>query len=122
MAVDVERIGSKCQSCARHNPTHCNKRKLLLLSAARPLELVAIDIIETFPKRKQHNQHILVITDRHSNIAREIPTSKTTSTHIASHFFGSWFIPYVTPTYLLTKNSVQCIRKLFSTLCTLLGV
>lgn len=81
-----------------------------------------MDIHEPFPEMTQHNQHILVITDRYFKLTRAIYASKSTSTHVENHFFDHCIVPYVILTYLFTDNNVQLDSKLFASLCTLHGI
>lgn len=122
MAANIKRTVSKCQSCACNNPIYLHKRKLHCFPVARPFYFIAMDILKPFSKMTQHNQYILVITDRYSKLTFARPTSKIASTHIESHFFDHWLALYATPTYLLTNNSIQFSSKFFATLFTLLIV
>lgn len=106
MDADVERIVNKFQSRARKNPTNRYKRKLQLFRAAAPLEFVAMDIHGPFPTATQENKYILFVTDRYSEIARAINSSKTTRTHISNLFFDHCLVLYGIHRNLLIENGV----------------
>lgn len=79
-----------------------------------PLELVVKDIIGTFSKTGQGKQSIFVNTDRYSKLARALPKSETTVTHIANVLMDYWPITHDISTYLYTENRTQLARNFFA--------
>lgn len=94
MAVDIDYILSTCPGCAKNNPNHRHRRKLLFFPATGPVEIVAMDIVGPFLKNTQENQYILIISDQYSKLNWAIITFKTTATHIAIFFPRSTAHPF----------------------------
>lgn len=77
------------------------------------MEFVAIDILRTLPKTTNLMQLIVVITDRNTKGAREIPSSKTTMPLVVSICFKHWIIQLRIYGLLLTNNGPQIVCKIF---------
>lgn len=83
----------------------------------RNLEFVAMEIFGPLPKNFWRNQFVLVITDLYS-----MRTSRTTTFHVAKPFMDHWICPFGIPTYLLSDNGPQFLRKFFQSLSSRLGI
>lgn len=92
------------------------------LPAAGPFEFVVIDILLPLPKATADNRHVVIITDWFWERTRAIPTAKKNPTGIETIFLDNWVMTYGIPSYVLTDNGLQFLKKLVTTLCLLLGV
>lgn len=117
MASNVYTLIAKCESCVRNGNRYRHKRPLRLFPAFRRIDFNATDILGRLPKTIQGNQYISVMTDRNFKLARAIPTSSTLSTHKASIFYDHRIVSFDVSTYLLTKNELQFVIILFTTVC-----
>lgn len=73
MASDVHQTVRDYRSCARvWGTVRRHHTKLTLFPAAIPLEFVAMDLFGPLSKTAHWNRHILVITDRYTNVCRAI--------------------------------------------------
>lgn len=121
MAADIDCIICNCTSCARSSTKYRHKRSMHLFSASGSLEFGAMDIVGPLPKTTQGIQHISVISDCYSKLARAVPTSRTTATHVANVSIDHFLISYSISKYELADNGTQFVGKLFATVCALFG-
>lgn len=117
MANELYTTVAQCVSCVKNRNRLRHKRRLQLFMAVGPLDVVAMDILGPLLKTQQGNQYIVMITDKYSKLTRAIPNSKILSTHMSNIFLDHWIIPFGIPSYLLTDNGPQIVRKLFATVC-----
>lgn len=122
MAQDVQQIVAQNNSCVRNGSRHRNKRHLQHFPASRPLEFIAMDILEPLPETMQGNQYVVIITDRYSKLTRAIKTSKTAAAHMANIFLDHWIVSFDISSYLLTDNGTRFRSKFFASICGYLGV
>ena len=123
MASDVYDYVRGCASCARVRGTAAQRQKLLtLFPAAGPLEFVAMDIAGPYPRTRNGNEYVVVLTDRFTKLTRAIPTRTTTASDVASIFIDYWIYSYGVPDYLLTDRGTQFMSKFFELVCSSLGV
>lgn len=57
------------------------------------------------------------MTDRHLKMTKAIPTSKQTTTNVASVFLDHCITLYGIPNHLLANNGLPFLSKIFATLC-----
>lgn len=75
-----------------------------MFPATDPLELISIEILVLLPKTKSGTQYIFLVTDRFSKLAKQIPTTKTTGTAVASIVLENSVSNLCITTKLLTGN------------------
>lgn len=90
---------SNCCKCARTRAGLKIKCYLELLPTSRPLQFVAMEILDPLPKTTTGSQFTVVITDWYTKRTREIPSSKTTAPHVASTFFDKRIVSYRIPAF-----------------------
>lgn len=122
MANDVYAAVAKCKICVGNENKHHRRCRMRQCSAIDPLEFVAMDVLEPLPKTTEGNQHVLLVTDLYYKFTRAMPTSGTTSAHLANLFVNRWVDPFGIPAYLLTDNKPQFEIKFFSSLRGYLGL
>lgn len=57
------------------------------------------------------------MTDRYSNLTREIPMDKKTASIVASSLHDYWIMPYGIQNFVLSDNGPQCVAKSFESVC-----
>lgn len=87
-----------------------------------PLEFITTDILGLLPKMNSGMQYIVVMTEWFSELAKAIPTTKTTKTEVVKIVLEHWVNNFGTPTELLTDNGPQIISNVFTAICTQLGI
>lgn len=78
--------------------------KTSVFPATAPLKTIAIDILNTLLTTRSGNQWIVVMTNRFSKLAREITTTKTTATTVATIFLEHWVSNFGLPVKNPTGN------------------
>lgn len=86
------------------------------LRPIRPLEFKAMGILELLPKTVSGNQFVVIITDIHSILKKEILSAKTTAAQVVTSLLCPWNMPYEIQSYLLTLNGVPVVGKFYSTI------
>lgn len=119
MANEVYATVRNCESDTRMSSSqHKLQLQLELIPTTWPLDFVLMKILVPFPKTKDGNQYLLLITNRYTKLKRATPATKPTAPHVAAIFLVHWTFPYGIPTYLLTYNGPQFVCKLFAALCS----
>lgn len=98
------------------------QKDINLLHAAGPLELVAMDLLGPVPKKYHGNQHVLLMSDRFTNLSRSISLRTINFSVAANAFLDNWNLVYGARRFALTDNSLKFAAKFFDALCALLGV
>lgn len=93
-----------------------------LFPASGPLESIAIKILGPLVKATNGNPFLVILTDQYFKLARAVPTSRKSATHISFLFYDHSIAPYGASAYLLTENGKQFASKLFETICSFLGL
>lgn len=101
--------------CARNGTMSKHKRNLQLFLISGLLEFVAMDLIGLPPKIVKEFQHVVVISNRCSNLIRLIPTARLTTRSAACMFLRVWNIQYGVPTYLPADSGMKFSSKCFYT-------
>lgn len=117
VASDVHEFVFKYEFCRRHRPLQKHQPWWQLFLPCRPLEFVAIVILEPLIKSKQINRFIIVATECYSKLTRALPVPKTTATHVATVVLENYTMPYGIPITIATDNSSQFVSKFFATPC-----
>lgn len=112
-ASDVGSYIEKCESYCRHTCSQKDQRKMQLLSPSKPLELVAIDKLDRFTKKRQENRSVVVMIDHYSKLMGAIPTA---------HLLHWWWRPPPSSIGSIFKGLpiLSCptvIRNLYQNLC-----
>lgn len=66
------------------------------------------------PKSNTSNQSICVMADQNSKVARAVPVSKASSTHMVNIYLDHWITPSGIHNYLLINNGPSFERKFFT--------
>lgn len=93
-----------------------------MLSAKGPPEFFAIGFLKQLPRTADGNQYAVAMTDKNSKLTQSLSSGKTPSASVANVFFVSWIVPNHIPAYFLTNSEIHFTRKLFTTICTMLGL
>lgn len=72
-----------CCKCACNRAEQTCTRHRKLVSAWRPLEFIAMDILRPLPKSTHGNQFVVVMRDPYSKLTCALPTIQTTALHVA---------------------------------------
>lgn len=78
------------QAYAKNRAFLYRKRYLKLFPAKECWELIAMNILDPLPQETTANILIIFITDHHTKLARNIPSSIITAPHVSSIIFDHW--------------------------------
>lgn len=115
MASDMYRVVSTCHSCDKSDTKLKHKSRVQFLLETRPLEVFAMGTFGFLLKTTKGNQPVVIISNRYSKLTRAVHIARIKMTAVACLFFDSWVFPYGIPSYVLTKNGAQFVRKCFGT-------
>lgn len=116
-AIEIYKTVSDCGEYVRYKLSEKRRRSLQLIPIGGPLQFVVMDILNPVQEKLNGKQFVLVLIGRYTKLKRDVPSSKTTDSHIVSLFMDNVVIPYV-PTHVLTDNRNRFISKFFESLCT----
>lgn len=77
--------------------------------ANRPLDYIAMEILNLSQRSTNSNQVVLIMTDRYFKLAGVMPKWTTRATHVVTILYDRWIIPYRIQAYLLAYNSTQFV-------------
>lgn len=104
MVNDVHQVVKDRTSFEKTKGTKYKHRQhLKLFSANGSLDFISIDLLGPLKKTKNCNQHILVITDRYTQLTRAVPMAKITAKKVSEVFIYSWIVPYGIPQYIIYR-------------------
>lgn len=121
-ANDVYITIAECKSCVQNGSLHRHKRPFQLFPTSKPLEFIALDIINPLSEKNQSSQYIFFTTDHYLKLTRAILLFKTLFTHVADVLLDHWMLLFGNLTYLLTDNGSQFVSGFFKHVCRYLGV
>ena len=123
MANDLIEHVRICRTCVQSKGVQGKKQhKTKLFPPKGSVEDIAIDLLGPFPKTKNRNQFIAVITDRYSKLTRAVPMRKTTATLMAAMFLNNWILPYGISNTIFSDNGPQFSAEFWKTICRPMGV
>lgn len=109
-------------TCAWNGSSQNFKRKVQFFLTNGTLEFVTIDIPVLLLRTVSGNQYKIVMICGLLKFILATLTGRTSSSHIASVFLGSWVVPYCKPTKVLAVIGAQFRRRLFAMVRSILGV
>jgi len=114
MLVDVYVFVANCVHCARNSVGKRRKtNNLMTFPPTEPLTDWCMDWLGPLPRTKTGNEHLLVIVDRFSKIARAIPLQRIDAKAIAAALFDHGVAAYGPPSTMLSGNGPQFRSTLF---------
>lgn len=81
----------------------------------KPFQLVALDFIQSLPRSKAGNSHLLVIMDVFSKFCLLFPLRKISASQVCQILEQNWVRRYSAPEYLISDNATTFLSKDFKT-------
>ena len=114
MAMDVYNTVIQCSSCAKERiALRKHSSFLRLFPDQKPLEFIAIEILEPLPRSSSGNRYLLAITYRFSKMVQTAPHRSITADAVAKAFCEAWVFKFGPPALLLFDNGGQFTSKFF---------
>lgn len=114
MANNVQEAIAYCSTCAKEWNRIPWQETSTAVSGVRSVQICRNGHSRTASEDTTVNQYIFVITDRYSKHTRAVPTSKSSSTHMANLFPHHWIVVRRTfdiPGYLVAYNGPQSVSN-----------
>ena len=125
MAVDVSHWCKTCLRCQSRNSPRARPNGLmgtLPLEIGIPMEQINIDHTVEFPKSKNGNKHILVVTCRLTKFVEAFPVKDLTAVTTANVLAKQVFCRYGAPSSILSDNGGAFTANLTSELFRIYGI
>lgn len=88
----------------------------------QPARVYRQDLIGLLPKTTNRKEFLVIMTNRYSQLTREMLTSNKCAMHIKFISHDHWIVPYRIYASQLTENGTQLVTKFFKTIWNFLGL
>lgn len=115
MASIIKKYAQNCKSCKEFKPTNVSqhpemgKQRL----TTKPFQILALDFIQSLPRSKSGNQHLLVLMDLFSKFTILVPVRRIGTDLIIKILQEQWFLRYSVPEILISDNASCFLSKDF---------
>lgn len=118
MNAEVKKYVAKCEICkeSKHSTTSTAPEMGNQRIATRPFQIVCMDYIQSLPRSKQGNAHLLVVLDIFSKYCLLVPVKKIASSNQCTILEERWFHKLSVPQYVITDNATTCLYREFQEL------
>lgn len=124
MARETKRYIQGCRVCKQCKPStlptapEMGQQRL----ANKPFQIMALDFIQSLPRSKTGNCHLLVILDLFSKWTLLVPVKKIESKEVCRIVEDCWFRRFGTPEVVISDNATTFVGKEFKALLDRRGV
>ena len=124
MMRDIKEYVTTCLSCNASKPANRSIRPPLIIRqpAPAPFHTVIIDTIGPFPRTKNQNVHLVVVTDQYSRYCIAWPTPDISGKSIARKFYEKVVCIHGAPKRILSDNGSCFISAMFQELCNMFHI
>lgn len=118
MAADIKKHISKCESCkANKHPTVSTAPQMgNQRVATKPFQIICMDYIQSLPRSKHGNAHLLVVMDIFSKYCLLAPVKKISAVNLCKILEEQWFRKLSTPQIVITDNATTFRSREFQNL------
>lgn len=118
MRNSVKSYVRKCKICASCKPDNLPQAGLTgnYRNINFPFQLISADLLGPYPRSKNGNQYVLVITDWFTKFVLVHPMAKATAKGIVKFIENNVFLIFGVPQIMVVDNGVQFISKDFKNL------
>lgn len=123
IAKDVKNFVRKCKSCQTNKCYSKTKLPMKVTDTpSRPMEKIAIDLVEELPMSPEGYKHILTIQDNFSKHLWGIPLKTKNAEEIAEKFAQEFILKFGIPDRILSDQGASFDSKLFKNLCKIFNI
>lgn len=124
MALTIRKFIEKCETCKECKPSNVSQHPPMGMQriSTKPFQILAIDFIQSLPRSKAGNCHLLVLMDLFSKWTLLLPVKKISSSIITKLLEEHWFRRYSVPEILITDNASSFLSNEFKTFLERHGV
>ncbi len=120
---DVQNWCGSCATCAsRNNPTPSARAPLTNVKAGSPMQIVAVDLLGTFPESQASNTYILVASDYFTRWVEAYHVPNQEATMVAKKLTDEFFFRLSPPEQLHSDQGRQFESNVIAEICKELGI
>lgn len=118
MTKEVKSYVKKCTICQESKPSNQSQHPIMGRQrvTTKPFQIVAIDYIQSLPRSKLGNCHLLIVMDLFSKYSLLFPVRKISTTSVIKILEENWFRRYGVPECLISDNASTFLSKEFKSL------
>ena len=121
MLSEIESFCKKCPQCgSRNRPITAPRASLGELSASKPLDIVALDILSSLPESPSGHKHLLVVVDHFSRWAEAFPLKSQEATEAASVLVREFVSRFGCPRRIHSDRGANFTGEVMKKTCELL--
>lgn len=122
LAVECYATVRRAQTAKNRLKSRKNVTRLQLFPTKEPLTSLCIDILGPFIRTSRRKEHLLVITERSSNMTKTIPLKGVSAAEVAKHFVNSWVFNYGPPEDSVARNGRYFTSNFLEDVCRIMSV
>ena len=123
MRRDIEAYIKRCEPCSKRQGYESNKGLPMgVVPAAKPLDVVAMDVLGPLPESDGSNRYLLVISDYFTRFVVAVPMPDQQARTVATVFLGHFVMQLGIPNKLLTDQGSNFRSNLMRDVLALLKV
>lgn len=109
LAFSARKYIEKCRICKECKPTNTSQHPTMGTArlATKPFQILAIDFIQSLPRSKTGNMHLLVLLDLFSKWTVLVPVKKICASLVVKILEEQWFRRYSVPEILISDNATS---------------
>lgn len=118
MAKEIKSYVQKCTICQESKPSNQSQHPVMGRQrvTTKPFQIVALDYIQSLPRSKSGNCHLLIVMDLFSKYCLLFPVRKISTASVIKILEESWFRRYGVPECLISDNASTFLSKEFKAL------
>lgn len=115
MATSIRKFLGTCATCKECKPANISQHPEMGRQrlSTKPFQILAIDFIQSLPRSKAGNTHLLVLMDLFSKWTMLVPVKKISTSGIKKVLEEQWFLRYSVPEILISDNASSFLSKDF---------
>lgn len=118
MSGDIKKYIANCELCKenKHSTVSTAPEMGKQRISSRPFQIICMDYIQSLPRSKQGNAHLLVVMDLFSKYCLLAPVKKISTVSLCKILEEQWFRKFSTPQIVITDNATTFLSKDFHNL------
>lgn len=115
MATSVRKYIERCRICKECKPSYVSQHPAVGTPrlTTKPFQIVAIDFIQSLPRSKSGNMHLLVLLDLFSKWTVLVPVKKISTPLVIKILEEQWFRRFSVPEIVISDNASTFLSKDF---------
>lgn len=120
---DVKDYVAKCESCQKNKLYGRTKLPMVITDTpSRPLQKMAVDLVEELPATAEGYKHLLTAQDNFSKFIWAVPLRTKSADEVAKAFAEEIVLKHGIPEVVLSDQGTNFLSKIFKQLCKTFGI